>query len=142
MKNGTENVEIQDSCYQSCKHVKYSMKLLKDSSMTEALSNFKKYGKDFSQYFLQYDKLYHVLGNHNSKDEFLTARLQRVSLVHINFEEANVLTVTKDAKITPPDMVGSIGGTLGVFVGFSFLGLLDTLIEFFQYVHQRRNPTL
>ena len=142
MKNGTENVEILDSCYQSCKQIKYSLKSLKDSSMNEALLNFEDYGQEFGQYFLQYDKLYHVLGNHTSKDDFLKSRLAKVSLVHINFAESDVLTVTKDAKITTPDMVGSIGGTLGVFIGFSFLGLLDTLIEFFQYIHQRRNSIL
>jgi hypothetical protein len=49
------------------------------------------------------------------------------------------LTVTKDAKITIPDMIGNIGGTLGVFIGFSFLGLLDDLVEFFRNLYRRQN---
>ena len=61
------------------------------------------------------------------------------SLVHINFEATKVLTVTKDAKDTVTDMIGNIGGTLGVFIGFSFLGLLDNLIELFDYLHQGHN---
>ena len=56
-----------------------------------------------------------------------------MSLIHINFEEYNVLTVTKDAKITTPDIVGNVGGTLGIFLGFSCLGLLDILIELVNY---------
>ena len=54
-------------------------------------------------------------------------------------EEMQVWTVTKDAKVTIPDLIGNIGGTLGVFIGFSFLGLFDNLIEFFKYLHQRNN---
>ena len=60
--------------------------------------------------------------------------MKRTSIVHVNFVEKQVWTVTKDAKITIPDMIGNIGGTLGVFVGFSFLGLLDTMVEFFHYL--------
>ena len=60
-----------------------------------------------------------------------------MSIFHVNFEQSKVLTVIKDAKITLPDMIGNIGGTLGVFIGFSFLGLLDTFIEWIQYLHQK-----
>ena len=60
-----------------------------------------------------------------------------MSIIHINFEGSKVWTVTKDAKITLPDMIGNIGGTLGVFIGFSFLGLLDTLIEWLEYLRTR-----
>ena len=35
-------------------------------------------------------------------------------------------------------MVGNIGGTLGVFIGFSFLGVLDILVEYLQYVMKWR----
>ena len=76
------------------------------------------------------------MGNPWTQREFVEPRLQRSSLIHINFEESEVWTVTKDAKITIPDMVGNIGGTLGVFIGFSFLGLLDTFIEWMQYLQE------
>ena len=65
------------------------------------------------------------------------SKMQKISLIHINFEEPEVLTVTKDAKITLPDMIGNIGGTLGVFIGFSFIGLMDTIIELSQYLKQK-----
>ena len=29
-------------------------------------------------------------------------------------------------------MLGSIGGTLGMFIGFSFLGVISSLMEYFQ----------
>ena len=58
-------------------------------------------------------------------------------MVRINFDKKQFLTVTKDAKITIPDMIGNIGGTLGVFIGFSFLGLLDTIMECFDYLKRK-----
>ena len=74
-----------------------------------------------------------------SPKAFLEEKLKRATLVHLNFEELKVFTITKDAKITIPDMIGNIGGTLGVFIGFSFLGLLDDLIELFQSFHGTQN---
>ena len=62
----------------------------------------------------------------------------KTALIRINFDENEVWTVTKDAKITIPDMIGNIGGTLGDFIGFSFLGLLDTIIEMFQYLKRKK----
>ena len=64
-------------------------------------------------------------------------KMRRTSMVRINFDKKQFLTVTKDAKITVPDMIGNVGGTLGVFIGFSFLGLLDTIIEFYHYLKKK-----
>ena len=38
--------------------------------------------------------------------------------------------MTKDAKVTFADKLGNIGGTFGVFLGLSFVGVLDFLILF------------
>ena len=70
-------------------------------------------------------------------DASLKQKLQKMSLIHINFEESEVWRVTKDAKITTSGMIGSIGGTLGVFIGFSFLGLLDTFTKWLQYIKRK-----
>ena len=43
----------------------------------------------------------------------LDEKFRRMSLIHINFDEKQFWTVTKDAKTTIPDMIGNIGGTLG-----------------------------
>ena len=42
------------------------------------------------------------------------------TIVKVNFDDPKLLVITKDAKVTIPDMVGSIGGTFGVFIGKSF----------------------
>ena len=110
----------------------YGLSAASDLPMTEILLNFESYGKEFAKYFLQPSKLFDYLGQHYNRDGFLKPKMESMSLISINFDGLEVLTVTKDAKITLPDMIGNIGGTLGVFIGFSFLGLLDTLIEIFQ----------
>ena len=99
--------------------------------------NFEKYGKEFLDILFKSDKLSWYIGDYWNEDRFLNVKLQKMSLIHINFEESKVWTVTKDAKITVPDMIGNIGGTLGVFIGFSFLGLLDTLTEWMEYIQRK-----
>ena len=136
--NGTKDMNLKGSCYETCKNVKYSLVLLENSPMDKNI-NLEKYGNEFTNYIFKTERLYPYLGINSDTtwDDFLNIRLKRMSIIHINFEKSKVLSVTKDAKITLPDMIGNIGGTLGVFIGFSFLGLLDTLIEWLQYLRIR-----
>ena len=59
------------------------------------------------------------------------------SLVQINFEDPEVTVITKDAKVTFADQLGSIGGTFGIFLGLSFLGLFEMLIEILQMAKEK-----
>ena len=142
MKNRTANLDAQEKCFEACKQIKYGLVLLEDLPLTDALQdyNFKKFesfGDDFNNLFLRPEKLIQYRGFksfYGLPTTFLQEKLNRATLVHINFEELKVWTVTKDAKITILDMIGNIGGTLGVFVGFSFLGFLDHLFKLFKYL--------
>ena len=73
------------------------------------------------------------------RKNFIEAKLRRMSLIHINFDESEVLILKKDAKVSLPDMIGNIGGTLGVFIGFSFLGLLDRLLHAIQLLKRKKD---
>ena len=149
VSNRTENLSEQHKCLEACKEFKYGLVLLEDLPMTDALLDyslnsmkFESFGEDFNNLILRPEKLIQYRGFETFYGQigtFLKEKLQRVTLVHINFEELKALTVTKDAKITIPDMIGNIGGTLGVFIGFSFLGLLDDLVEFFRNLYRRQN---
>ena len=134
--NGTRDMDLKDHCYESCKNVKYSMYTLENSLMDVNL-NLENYGEEFLNHYLKSERLHSYMGNFDTQNKFLAPKLKKTSLVHINFEESKVFTVTKDAKITMPDMIGNVGGTLGVFIGFSFLGLLDVLIESIQYLQRK-----
>ena len=137
IEKGTQDLDLGKGCYKACKRIMYGLSAASDLPMTETLLNFESYGKEFAKYFLQPSKLFDYLGQHYNRDGFLKPKMESMSLIYINFDGPEVLTVTKDAKITLPDMIGNIGGTLGVFIGFSFLGFLDTLIEIFQYVRKK-----
>ena len=136
--NGTKDTKLKGSCYESCKNIKYSLIVLENAPIDKTL-NMDKYGEEFKNFVFNPERLYSYLGlEHGLGMEMdYKKRLQRMSIFHVNFEQSKVLNVIKDAKITLPDMIGNIGGTLGVFIGFSFLGLLDTFIEWMQYLHQK-----
>ena len=149
MHNKTENLNEQDKCFEACKEFKYDLVSLDDLPMTDALQHynlnerkFEYFGEDFNNFFHRPGKLIQYRGFktfYGLPTGFLQDKLKRATLVHVNFKELKALTVTKDAKITIPDMIGNIGGTLGVFIGFSFLGLLDDLVEFFRNLYRRQN---
>ena len=51
------------------------------------------------------------------------------SVLQINFAGPYATEITQDAKVTFADMVGSIGGTFGVFLGLSFVSLVDEMAD-------------
>ena len=126
--------DITGSCYPACKRIKYLLKEAEKYPMTDTIPNFESYGYDYINYFHN-----NLLGDPRSSfgdmNKFLEFKLKKTSLIHINFDEAEVWTMKKDAKATLANMIGNIGGTLGVFIGFSFVGLLKSMIDFFLYLH-------
>lgn len=60
--------------------------------------------------------------------------IRQVGFVEVNFDHQLATVTLKDAKVTFPDKVGNIGGTFGVFLGLSFVGILDVLILICQWV--------
>ena len=134
IEKGISNKTLQEFCYHSCHRIKYSLHGKENLPINNTIMEVESYGSEFKEYFLGPKNLYDYFDKFENEIAFMAAKMKRTSLIHINFEESEVMTLTKDAKITLPDMIGSIGGTLGVFIGFSFLGLLDTLVELFQYL--------
>ena len=55
--------------------------------------------------------------------------VNQIGLVEVNFDHQLATVIMKDAKMTFEDKVGNIGGTFGVFLGLSFVGILDFLIQ-------------
>ena len=129
--------DLQNDCYPACKRIKYSLVVAEQLQMTGDIKKLGSYGED-SVNFIEQKFMGELREYFWNKDQFFEFTLKRTSLIQINFEDSEVLTVTKDAKITLPDMIGNIGGTLGVFIGFSFLGLLDYVIDQIDQFIQRR----
>ncbi len=52
-----------------------------------------------------------------------------MSMVSVNFGSGYGTVLESDEKATFSDKLGTIGGTFGMFVGMSFFGIVDSLIE-------------
>ena len=137
IKKGKKDTRFRNSCYPACKRIKYSLEEAKKSRLNSYPQTKDIIGEDFYNYF--YHRLFDDMRQAKGISNFYREKFSRYSLIHINFDDPEVLTVTKDAKITLSDIVGNVGGTLGVFIGFSFLSLLDKIIDFVKYIHHRKN---
>ena len=90
-----------------------------------------------NHHYLMFDNFIEVpVGALSSETNFLKTSLSMFSNVHINFKSMEVTTVTKDVKVSVPDMIGTIGGTLGVFLGFSTLGMVQSLLDLLRKLNQ------
>ena len=52
--------------------------------------------------------------------------------IYSSFTAPTVLVIEEYLIYDSVGMIGSVGGSLGLFLGFSFLGLLSDLIDFIQ----------
>ena len=76
------------------------------------------------------------MGTIFDKDNNEVKLMTRTSMVHVNFIKPEATLITKDAKVTFADQLGNIGGTFGVFLGLSILGILDFTIVCFQWMYK------
>ena len=66
-------------------------------------------------------------------------RLADIAIIKINFGDPLATVITKDAKVTFADMLGNIGGTFGIFLGLSFVGLLDFVLDVVEKAKQLKH---
>ena len=59
--------------------------------------------------------------------------------VHIYYTTADVITYSSDLMIDFPGFISSTGGNLGLFLGFSFMGMLFSLYEWMEARLLNRN---
>ena len=64
-----------------------------------------------------------------SYSAYLKRNMKQFSLIRVYYGSPQETVITKDAKVTVPDMISNIGGTLGIFLGLSTISLLDRIIE-------------
>ncbi len=60
-------------------------------------------------------------------NDFIKNRMSDMSLVTIAFANTSHGTVTRGAKMNMLDKVGYVGGILGIFIGFSFMSLVQVM---------------
>jgi hypothetical protein len=121
---------LQTECLEPCSLNKYT------SSLTnQRPSNQRRHGDPTHDavfgYFLKTKRSIITKLRHNETLlSFENRRWAKTSIVHVNFEDPQVTFVIKDAKVTFEDKLANIGGTFGLFLGFSFVGVIDWITPF------------
>ena len=115
-------MKMLENCPVDCNFIKYTPNILEKET-------FKREEYDYDE--VKAD----VLGEYlESTFSYVDAPYQ--SMVQINFASPHATVMTQDAKVTFSDSLGTIGGTFGVFMGLSIVGLLDKMIDWLQHIHR------
>ena len=112
---------LWNKCYPACTYIQYSLNVNKMEELKTEQMGYPEIKADVL------GKMMDVRGTYETP----------FSLVQINFGSPRATVITQDAKVTFADMVGSIGGTFGVFLGISFVSLVDELVEWCLWLKQR-----
>ncbi len=59
------------------------------------------------------------------------------SIFSVNFGPGFGTVLVRDARVSFSDKLGTIGGTLGIFVGASFLSIFAFASTFFGYIYKK-----
>ena len=121
------------TCPKSCFYTEYSVSPKVESLDYASFDMIKdSYGDIFSAYLSENNPMLFA-------DKTIWNQYQKImkksALINVNFEKGHALGTTKDATVSFADMLGTIGGTFGVFLGLSFVGILDFItltISFFK----------
>ena len=77
------------------------------------------------------------LGRLRNVEWYIRKNSKAFSMVQVYFQDPQMTVITKDAKVTFPDMIGNIGGTIGIFLGLSCLSLLDLAIDVADFIKKK-----
>ena len=125
MKNESEYL-WNPVCPQACSFSKYEINVKENEFEEnsglkgEAIKTY--FSEENLPLFLDFDTIYSGTGVNDER------YYGRTSVVHVNFDHPQATVTTKSAKMNLYDQVGSIGGTFGIFLGLSMVGILDFLI--------------
>ena len=137
------------TCPKMCSYKQYKMLSLDNVRFDRFV-----YGNEYVEYLINnptkqlLDELQHPSSGDvkfNSREVYIRKNGEAFSMVQFFFHDPQMTVITKDAKVTLPDMVSNIGGTIGIFLGLSTLSVLDILIEFFNFIkikYCESNPRL
>ena len=57
---------------------------------------------------------------------------------YMYYTTADQTEFTSDVLFDLPTFVGTVGGTLGLYLGFSFLGMFSPLLEIAEQMYEKR----
>ena len=131
-----------NKCQQECSFTKYSISV-KEEELDRNYEKSQTYGKLWQNYASDINPQIIAKGRIQVYDYARGKQIEpfhmidATSLIHVNFEDHEVTVITKDAKVTFADQLGNIGGTFGMFLGLSFLGLFQLLLSTLRTARER-----
>ena len=114
-----------NECPQECVTTEYSI-TYDEKSKSQIRQDI--FGEKWMKYLAEDNPMYYVSSSGPYQHK----------MIHVNFVRKNANVIIKDARVTFADMLGTIGGTFGVFIGLSFVGVLDFFIWIWNWIKQMR----
>ena len=122
-------------CPPACQFVKYEAQVQMEKPIIDFFPQLKR-EKDFKQALFDDPSIMFVKNKFTSLEYgsvtqkmYLEEALKGFTVIQVYFEDPQVTIITKDAKATVASMIGNIGGTLGIFLGLSTIGIIDQMIN-------------
>ena len=112
----------RNTCPNACSLTEYSLSVQESENLEYA-----DFQHEAPEDFFERNLKWFVL--QQGKDEL-------ISMVNINFESPRITHIIKDAKVTFSDILGNVGGTLGIFLGISIVSLVEELLVVWNFFKQ------
>ena len=118
---GFDKQKCDSLCPSECDYEYYTNTLTQIPSIED---NFSRSETQFYKYFNKFSNV--------------TFDIDRISSLFVYFDDLRVMKLTELEKISTVDLISSIGGCLGLFLGmsiFSLMELIDIFIEFTHFIY-------
>ena len=116
--------------YAEIDFVKSTSREQSNDSLATLIKEYEKYKRS------QIDSFEIVHTDRTYGDQFQIVRrpYQPLQIIQIYFDTATYDNIIRDVSVTLADQLGAIGGTMGLFAGFSFLSALEIIYYVVKYL--------
>ena len=125
------------SCAVGCEGLYADIDFVKSTSREHSNDSLATLIKEYEKYKRsQIDSFEIVHTDRTYGDQFQIVRrpYQPLQIVQLYFDTATYDNIIRDVSVTLADQLGAIGGTMGLFAGFSFLSALEIIYYVVKYL--------
>ena len=125
------------SCIVGCEGLYADIDFVKSTSREHSNDSLATLIKEYEKYKRsQIDSFEIAHTDRTYGDQFQIVRrpYQPLQIVQLYFDTATYDNIIRDVSVTLADQLGAIGGTMGLFAGFSFLSALEIIYYVVKYL--------
>ena len=134
-----------DTCSPSCQETKYSIRIASSMSVNKLMQILKTDGgmtRTKLHNYLFSNKtggaLLNLVQFETDPEVVMERRFSKLAVVEVGFGTSDYKLITRDVKATFFDKLSLIGGTLGLYTGFSVVSLIEIVFWLGKWSHERR----